>query len=73
MGRIAEAIAAGLPVECVQVGMMIGSLPDYWPVDVCGTYMAAIVSQWPAIGGAYLWAGDKGSNAAWAAKMAGLL
>lgn len=73
MGRIAQAITAGLPPETIQVGMMVGSDSKYWSMDECETHMAAIVAEWPCIGGAYLWSEKHTEVTEWARRVGAVL
>jgi len=68
-GRIRESIAAGIPAEITQVGMMIGNDERHWTLDTCAAHMAAIRAAWPSISGAYLWSETQTDIALWAARM----
>jgi hypothetical protein len=60
--RIQQAIAAGIPVKSIYIGMMnwvqgwSDAAPDhFWDVNTCVSNMQRFLAEWPALLGAAYW------------------
>lgn len=73
MHRIDQAVAAGVPVEKYEIGMMVGSEPIYWTVDTCVDNVNYFKAKYPGIGGGYLWEAKRAGTADWADSVGKLL
>ena len=69
LGRIDQAVAAGIPVEKYLVGMMVGGADTYWSVDECLANVTFIKAKYPTIGGVYLWEAGRAGTADWANRL----
>lgn len=66
LGRIDQAVAAGIPAAKYSIGMMVGNTSNYWTVDQGITNANFIKAKYPTIGGAYLWEAGRPGAADWA-------
>jgi hypothetical protein len=69
MGRISQAIGAGIPQSKMSVGMMIDSDSNHWTNAQCRGYMASIRQTYPGIVKAYLWEAQRAGTALWVSDM----
>ena len=63
MGRIDKAVAAGIPIEKYEIGMMVGGEPIDWTVDTCIRNATYFKAKYPTIGGGYLWEAKRDGTA----------
>ncbi len=73
MGRISQAIGAGIPQSKISVGMMIQNDANHWTNQQCRDYMASIRQTYPAITKTYLWWAARTGTAQWASDMAAVI
>ena len=72
-GRISEAVAAGIPISKISVGMMIAPDGSHWSNAQCKANFTALRAQFPGLQRAYLWELQRAGTAQWAADMAAIL
>ncbi len=72
--RQIELAVTRLGQERVMLGCMVGSDPaKYSTVEQWEAYLRAVRSEWPRIGGAYLWESSRPGTAEWARRMSAVL
>jgi hypothetical protein len=73
LGRVNEAVRAGIPASKYMVGMMVGTADTYWTVEECLAAYRVIKDAHPSIAGAYLWEAGRAGTSDWATRVGGLI
>jgi Glycosyl hydrolases family 18 len=70
LGRIQEAMAAGIPATKLGVGMMIQGDANHWTNSQCLDYYTRLKAAVPGLAGAYLWETHRAGTGQWASDLA---
>ncbi len=73
LSRVNSLVSAGIPINKIGVGMMVGDADTYWTVDECITNFNYIKASHPNIRGGYLWEAGRAGTGDWANRVAPLL
>lgn len=70
MGRLDQAVNAGIPPERISIGMMIAPDEKHWSNAVCVERLAAARAKYRGLTKVYLWEGSRAGTAQWCRDMA---
>ena len=73
LGRINEAISAGIPANKITVGMMIANDSSHWTNQQCVDNYTQLKAAVPGLNGAYLWENSRAGTAQWAQQVGALV